>query len=73
MVLVLCTSSDHALYLYKNFIKISKRVIELLPGHEIMTDGQMDSQTDRQTDGQVVLVLDLCISSDHALNLYKVS
>ena len=29
-------------------MKISRRVFYLLPGHEIMTDGR----TDRQTDGQ---------------------
>ena len=33
-------------------MKISQRVFELLPGHEIMTDGQTDRQTDGQTDGQ---------------------
>ena len=33
-------------------MKISQRNFELLPGHEIMTDGQTDGQTDRQTDGQ---------------------
>ena len=39
MVLVLCTSSVDALYLYKVFlIKTSQRVFELLLGHEMMTD-----------------------------------
>ena len=33
-------------------MKISQRAFELLPGHEIMTDGQTDRQTDGQTDGQ---------------------
>ena len=37
-------------------MKISLRVFELLPGHEIMTDGQTyrqtDGQTDRRTDRQ---------------------
>ena len=33
-------------------MKISQRVFELLPGHEVMTDGQTDRQTDGQTDGQ---------------------
>ena len=49
MVLVLCTSPDDALYL---FMKISQRVFELLPGHEIMTDRPTDRQTDGQSDGQ---------------------
>ena len=37
MVLVLCISSDHALYLYMYmycFMKISKRVSEVLSGHD---------------------------------------
>ena len=42
MVLLLCTSSDNALY----FNKISQRLSELLSGHEIMTDGQTDGQGD---------------------------
>ena len=33
-------------------MKISRRVFELLLGHEIMTGGQTDRQTDGQTDGQ---------------------
>ena len=31
-------------------MKISQRVFELLPGHEIITDGQKDGQTDGQGD-----------------------
>ena len=51
MVSVLCTSSDDPLYLY-SFMKISQRVFELLRGHKIMTNGQTDTPTDRQMDGQ---------------------
>ena len=43
MVLILYTSSEYALYLNK---VSSQRVFELLPGHEIMTDGQTDRQGD---------------------------
>ena len=46
MVLVMCASSDDALYLYKNFLKISQRVLELLRGYEIMMDIQMNGQGD---------------------------
>ena len=42
MVLILCTSSEYVL----SFMKISQRVFELLPGHEIMTDRQTDGQGD---------------------------
>ena len=41
------------LYIFvQSFMKISQRVFELLHGHEIMTDGQMDRQTDGWTDGR---------------------
>ena len=33
-------------------MKISQRVLKLLRGHKIMTDGHTDGQTDRRTDGQ---------------------
>ena len=40
------------LYILQIFMKISQRVLELLLGHEIMTDGQTDGRTGGQTDGQ---------------------
>ena len=36
-------------------MKVSQRVFELLPEHEIMTDGQTDGQTDRRTDKLISL------------------
>ena len=38
------------LHICTKFYEISQRVFELLPGHEIVTDGQTDGRTDRQTD-----------------------
>ena len=49
MVSVLCTSSDDPLFFVQSFMKISQRVFELLLGHEIMTDGQIDGRTDGRT------------------------
>ena len=44
-------------------MKIAQRVSELLSGHEIRTDGQ----TGGQTDGKVITIMPLPISSDGAL------
>ena len=57
MVSVLCTSSDDPLFFLQSFMKISQSVFELLHGHEIITDGQKDRQTDRWTDKVITIGL----------------
>ena len=67
IVLNLCTSSDHALYLY-HFGKISQNVSELLRGHEKFTkENNFVKNVGRET------VLIFCTSSDKTLYFEELS
>ena len=54
MVLILCTLSADALYLYQVSCKYLKKC-QLYSGHEMMTHGQNDEQTDEQTEKVITL------------------
>ena len=72
MVLVLCILSDLALYFVQSFMKISKRVSEVLSGHDFQQSiFQRGTNSVKHVGGVMVLVL--CLLSDDALYLYKVS
>ena len=71
MVLVLCISSDHILYFEQSFMKISKRVSEVLSGHDFQVKFAKGNNLVNNVGGVMVSVL--CTSSEDPLYLYKVS
>ena len=72
MVLNLCISNDHALIFVPSFntLKISRRILELLSGHDFPTKIYKGALFHKNIGG--VLALVLCTSSNDALYLYHV-